>query len=82
MIPALFWSSAAILFYIYIGYPILLWIWALVASRPVQTSQAFPSVSILMSVFNEEGVIAKKMENLLLLDYPQEKIEILIGSDG
>ena len=82
MIPFLFWSSAFTLFYIYFGYPILLWIWALVSPQPIRASLHFPSVSILMSVFNEEKLIAKKMENLLSLDYPGEKVEILIGSDG
>ena len=82
MIPFLFWSSALILFYIYFGYPILLWIWGLVSPKPIRASLQSPSVSILMSVFNEEEVIAKKMENLLSLDYPKEKMEILVGSDG
>ena len=82
MTALLFRFSVSILFYIYFGYPILLWIWAKVSSRPVKTSQIFPSVSILMSVFNEETVMARKMENLLSLDYPGEQVEILVGSDG
>jgi len=78
----LFWISAAVLCYIYFGYPLLLWIWAALFPRPVRASEYFPSVSILLSAFNEEKVIAKKMENLLSLDYPVEKLEVLVGSDG
>ena len=78
----LFWISATILFYIYLGYPLLLWVWAKFFPRPVERSNAFPSVSILLSAYNEEKVIARKMENLLALDYPRDKLEILVGSDG
>lgn len=79
---ALFWFSAALLFYSYLGYPLLLGVWSKWAPRPVRASLYFPTVSILLSAFNEEKVIAKKMDNLLALDYPEEKIEILVGSDG
>ena len=40
-----------------------------------------PLVSVLMSVYNEEKVIAEKMQSLLALDYPREKLRIFIGSD-
>ncbi|MBI4436476.1 MAG: glycosyltransferase family 2 protein [Candidatus Omnitrophica bacterium] len=78
----LFWVSATILFYIYLGYPLLLWIWAKYFPCPVRASEHLPSVSVLLSAFNEEKVIAKKMENLLSLDYPEDKLEIFVGSDG
>ncbi|MCF0216636.1 MAG: glycosyltransferase family 2 protein [Fibrobacteraceae bacterium] len=41
-----------------------------------------PTVSILISAYNEEGVIEKKIHNLLEIDYPKDKLEILIGDDG
>ena len=82
MTAFLFWLSASVLFYIYFGYPLLLWAWARFFPRPVASSRILPSVSILMSVFNEEKLVAKKMETLLSLEYPKEKLEILVGSDG
>jgi cellulose synthase/poly-beta-1,6-N-acetylglucosamine synthase-like glycosyltransferase len=45
-------------------------------------SEACPSVSVIISVYNEEGVIRDKIENCLALDYPKDKMEILVGSDG
>ena len=78
----IFWFSTVVLFYIYLGYPLLLWVASRTFPRPVRTSPYFPTVSILLSAFNEEKVIAQKIENLLTLDYPEEKLEILVGSDG
>ncbi|MFH1858001.1 MAG: glycosyltransferase family 2 protein, partial [Candidatus Omnitrophota bacterium] len=77
----IFWISAAFLFYVYLGYPFLLWI---LPKKPSHSDREndFPVVSVVVSAFNEEAVIAKKMENLLSLDYPKDKIEILVGSDG
>lgn len=45
-------------------------------------SEDLPTVSILLSAYNEEKRMARKMENLLSLDYPERKLEILVGSDG
>ncbi len=78
----LFWFSIFILFYIYFGYPLLLWFWAKLFPRPVRVSQRFPTVSIVLSAFNEEKTIKEKLENLLSLNYPSEKLEIVVGSDG
>ncbi|HHL40760.1 MAG TPA: glycosyltransferase family 2 protein [Deltaproteobacteria bacterium] len=51
-------------------------------SVPTGDDTFTPSVSILVSAYNEEDVIAKRIENLLALDYPADRLEILIGSDG
>ncbi|MFA5087600.1 MAG: glycosyltransferase family 2 protein [Candidatus Omnitrophota bacterium] len=50
--------------------------------RPVLRQPVEPTVSVIISVWNEEDVLARKMRNLLDLDYPKGKVEILIGSDG
>lgn len=50
--------------------------------KPVAKEKYEPGVSIVLSVWNEEDVIGGKIENLLSLEYPYEKLEILIGSDG
>jgi cellulose synthase/poly-beta-1,6-N-acetylglucosamine synthase-like glycosyltransferase len=75
----------ALLFYTYIGYPVALWgVTRLMRSRPAspRAPGEWPTVSILISAYNEEAVIAERVENLLTLDYPSERLEILIGSDG
>ena len=50
--------------------------------RFAYNNENLPSVSILISAYNEESVIERKIQNLLELDYPKEKLEILIGDDG
>jgi len=79
----IFWACLAILVYSYAGYPLLV---ALVARiRPSGGSAGetpLPSVSILLSVFNEEAVIREKIENFLALDYPPELLELVVVSDG
>lgn len=70
-----------ILFYTFFIYPAVLFLLAL--RRPVPAASGYePSVSILVPVYNEEGVVRAKLENCLALDYPPEKLEIVFASDG
>lgn len=78
----LFWFSIAFVIYVYAGYPILLSLISRAAKRRVKKGFSEPHVSVILSVFNEEKKIGEKLHNLLRLDYPEEKLEILIGSDG
>lgn len=80
----LLWFLLSLVIYCYFGYPLLLWLTARLRPNPVHKSAAepSPSISMILSVWNEGDVIEKKLQNLLSLDYPKEKIEILIGSDG
>jgi cellulose synthase/poly-beta-1,6-N-acetylglucosamine synthase-like glycosyltransferase len=74
--------SATAIVWSYGFYPLLL---ALVSSRrhnQPHDPTDWPSVSVLISVYNEEKHIVTRIENLLALDYPHDKFEILIGSDG
>ena len=82
MIEAGFWTAALLLGYVYLGYPALIWIWARLRPRPVFRRDWQPSVSVLVAAHNEGPRIAAKIENLLGLDYPTDRLEILIGSDG
>ncbi len=69
-----FWIAAALIGYSYLGYPAWLWLRSRWSPRPVRRgfveSTAAPAVSAVMVVRNEEAVIARKLENLLTLDYP------------
>ena len=79
----LFWVSAILLIYTYLGFYLILLILAnLQSKRREKDMHHTPMVSMLISAFNEEKVIEKKIKNCLDLDYPKDKIEILIGSDG
>lgn len=77
-----FWLLISLTLYCYFGYPLLLWLMAQLRSNPVQKGSYEPRISVVLSVWNEEDVIKEKLRNLLSLDYPKEKMEILIGSDG
>ena len=79
---ALFWIAAGFIVYVYLGYPCWLWIRQRLHSAPVQRAGVAPSISIVMVVRNEAGVVDAKLRNLLALDYPAEKLEIVVVSDA
>jgi len=82
MAKLLFWISAGFTVYVYIGYPILLWgLQAVFRSSP-RKQPVEPSVSLLVAAYNEAAVIAEKIRNSLALDYPVDKLEVVIASDG
>jgi poly-beta-1,6-N-acetyl-D-glucosamine synthase len=78
----LFWLSVFLIFYTYAGYPLILYLFT--RSRlPLQPYEEYlPLVTLLIAAYNEERVIAKKLENTLALDYPREKLQILVAADG
>ncbi|MBA3710911.1 MAG: glycosyltransferase family 2 protein [Pyrinomonadaceae bacterium] len=78
---AIFWSSVVVLFYTYLGYPLLLLVASSVRSRVVRKKDWTPSVSVIITAYNEERDLAAKLENTLLLDYPQDKLEVIVASD-
>lgn len=77
-----FWLCLAVCVYIYFGYPALLWAISRVKSRPVKEADVTPKVTFVIAAYNEEGVIGQKIENTLSLDYPVDKLEVLIVSNG
>lgn len=79
---ALFWISFAMLFYVYIGYPLLLALIAAFVPRREAKADFTPRLSILIAAYNEEAGIKRKIEQTLALDYPGNLIEILVLSDG
>jgi len=93
-IKYIFWLAAALVGYSYLGYPAWLWLRSRWSPRPVRRSSgqssrqssspssAVPAVTAVMVVRNEEAVIARKLENLLTLDYPQTKLDLVVVSDG
>ena len=77
-----FWGSLAVLAYVYVGYPLVVYLVSVVRPRRVERGEVEPSVTVLITAYNEEEAIAAKIENTLKLDYPAEKLEILVASDG
>jgi poly-beta-1,6-N-acetyl-D-glucosamine synthase len=77
-----FWVSAALIAYTYAGYVIWLWLRAQLRPWPVRRGEVQPAVSIVMVVRNEEQVLENKLRNLLQLNYPAGRCQIVIVSDG
>lgn len=81
-----FWVCVASIGYAYAIYPIVVWTLARLFGRsPVSvalTDNELPTVSLLIAAHNEEQVIARRIENALALDYPADRLEIVIASDG
>ena len=78
----IFWLSAAVPVYAYLGYPIVLLLLRLVIHRAVKKASIEPFVSVLIPAYNEGAVIEQKIRNTLALDYPAERLEIVVASDG
>jgi cellulose synthase/poly-beta-1,6-N-acetylglucosamine synthase-like glycosyltransferase len=78
-------GSFAVLIYTYALYPALLWLLSLWRRRTPHDDQeptGWPDVSVVISAYNEESIIAERLQNLLTVDYPRERLEVLVGSDG
>jgi len=92
----LFWLSLAAIGWSYAGYPLMLLLWAGLGDalsalrfvgggpdrRAPAAGPALPRVSVVFSAFDEEAWIRRKVENCLALDYPPDRLEVLVGCDG
>src|SRR5438093_1639932 len=77
-----FWLCALLLAYVYVGYPVLIGILAHFFPQPKKFSDGDePSVSFIISAYNEASVIAAKIENSLGLAVPTERLEVIVVSD-
>jgi poly-beta-1,6-N-acetyl-D-glucosamine synthase len=78
----IFWIAVSIPLYAYTGYPLLLLGLRLIIRRPVKKAPIQPSLSLLIPAHNEARVMERKIRNSLALDYPADRLEIVIASDG
>ena len=78
----IFWLSAGALFYTYVGYPLLIALVSTLRPRSVQLGNYAPVATMIITAYNEEHALAAKLENTLALDYPRDRVEILVISDG
>jgi cellulose synthase/poly-beta-1,6-N-acetylglucosamine synthase-like glycosyltransferase len=67
--------------YTYLGYPLLLAVMGRLKPKQVKCADVLPSVTIIITAFNEEKALADKLENTFALDYPRELIDIIVSSD-
>jgi glycosyltransferase involved in cell wall biosynthesis len=77
----IFWSSFVALLYSYVGYAIVLVLLSRLRGRGVKSEDFTPTISFIITAYNEERDLAAKLRNTLALDYPKDKFEIIVASD-
>jgi cellulose synthase/poly-beta-1,6-N-acetylglucosamine synthase-like glycosyltransferase len=78
----LFWVSLAALVWTHVLYPLAAIAFARIGARPVRSSDIEPTVTVIVAAYNEETVIARRLENLLALDYPPDRLRMVVTSDA
>ncbi|MGN6429397.1 MAG: glycosyltransferase family 2 protein [Gaiellaceae bacterium] len=79
---ALFWGSLGALAWTHVGYPTAAAVAGRVRPKRVRKDEITPSVTVIVPAYNEEAVIRRRLENLLALDYPADRMEIVVSSDA
>ena len=82
LVKAVFWASVGALAWTHAGYPVAAALAARLRPRPVRRDAIEPTVAVIVAAYNEEPVIERRVENLLALDYPAGKLEIVVASDA
>ena len=77
-----FWGSVAWIGFAYAGYPLFTLVSSWFVRRPSQRRSIVPTVSLLITAYNEERDILEKLGNSVSLDYPAGKLQIVVASDG
>lgn len=78
----IFWIGSGWIAYVYFGYPAVLWLASKAAQRKVRSGSIEPTVTVVIAAFNEEKHIAATVSNKLQLDYPTQKLDVIVVSDG
>ena len=83
MLEIIIFFFVFLVFYVYFGYPLIILIIAMINKKNVQKDESYePKVSLIIAAYNEESVIKEKLNNSLQLDYPDDKLEIVVFSDA
>jgi cellulose synthase/poly-beta-1,6-N-acetylglucosamine synthase-like glycosyltransferase len=82
VVEAVFWISLGLILWTHAAYPVVAVIAARLRARPVRHAADLPRVVVIVPAYNEESVIAARLENLRGLDYPPDRIEIVVTSDA
>jgi cellulose synthase/poly-beta-1,6-N-acetylglucosamine synthase-like glycosyltransferase len=80
-LQVIFWLAVAAIAYTYAGYPLLLILISKFRAKPVDRQDVTPPATVIIAAYNEERDLAQKLENTLALDYPKDKLEIIVTSD-
>lgn len=82
MASTIVWTACFLIGYVYVGYPLMLWCLSRFSWRAVAASPIIPPVTLLISAYNEQEDIGRKLKNSLALDYPKDKLQIIVISDA
>jgi len=82
VIRLLFWVSAGTIAYAYAGFPLLVLMRGWIRPRPVRSAPVTPRVSIVIAAYNEEGALGAKLASIACLEYPRDRLEVVVASDG
>jgi poly-beta-1,6-N-acetyl-D-glucosamine synthase len=82
MAELIYWISVFLLFYVYFAYLILCIILGELFKKRIEKADVFPYISVIVACYNEESCIRSKLDNLLTLDYPKEKLQVMIASES
>jgi cellulose synthase/poly-beta-1,6-N-acetylglucosamine synthase-like glycosyltransferase len=84
LVGMVFFALATVLIvYVYVGYPLVLYVLSKLKSPTHLYDETYtPLVSLIIAAYNEEQSIKRKLDNSLQLDYPEDKLEIMVGSDA
>ena len=82
ILEILFWASLGAILWAHVGYPLAVAALAFVRRRKVAQRDITPSVSVVVAAHNEEAVIGRLVESLLAQDYPADRLEVVVASDG
>jgi cellulose synthase/poly-beta-1,6-N-acetylglucosamine synthase-like glycosyltransferase len=77
-----FWVSVTVLAYVYFGYPAMARAFAALWGRRIVSAETLPTITVVVTAYNEEKGIARKLQNLLALDYPRSLVNIVVASDA
>ncbi len=78
----IFWATAFIIFYTYAGYSLFIMLLSRVFNNTVKSGNFEPRVTFLITAYNEEKNIADKLRDTLAQNYPKDKLEVVVASDG
>jgi cellulose synthase/poly-beta-1,6-N-acetylglucosamine synthase-like glycosyltransferase len=82
MALVLFWGALALIMYTYVFFPMLIVLRGLLWRRPHKSAEITPGVSLMIAAYNEADSIAAKLDNSLSLDYPRDRLQVVVVSDG
>lgn len=85
VVALLFWVAVALILYTHLGYPLALRALVALRRRPTlrpRTWDQLPRVTLIVAAYDEEGSIASKVANALALEYPRDRLQLIVASDG